>query len=71
MTTAAQNNEGSADSFHVRGSDTDRVTSTIPNESFPNVSRLSGIECGSNLERQSTAFPTKRYGINMFGEASS
>ncbi|CAB4041084.1 Hypothetical predicted protein, partial [Paramuricea clavata] len=58
--TNAQNNEGSTDSFHIRGSDSDRVTSTVPNESLPNVSRPSAIECGSTSEKQSTGFPAKR-----------
>ena len=61
VTTTVQNNDGSTDSFHIRGSDSDRVTSTIPNESLPNVSRPSAIECGSNLEKQCTGFPAKRY----------
>jgi hypothetical protein len=61
--TNAQNNDGSTDSFHIRGSDSDRVTSTVPNESLPNVSRPSAIECGSTSEKQSTGFPAKRYEV--------
>ena len=63
LTTTAQNNEGSTDSIH-RGCDSDRVTSTVPNESLPNVSRQSAMECGSiHLEKQNTAFPAKRYEV--------
>ena len=62
LATTAQHTTGSTDSFHIRCSDSDRVTSTnaFPNDSLPNVFRPMTMESGSNLEKQGIGFGNKR-----------